>query len=149
MFLPRALSALPDASSALQRLSHIFHAELRGDGNPVIDATQEYAIDVRDATFEWESPKTADKQSSSHSVIPDHGLEAKGDSRETDLEKDDESDTTRMPGDGPVFRVSDVTLTVPRGQLAAIVGPVGSGKVCFHFSYIDDAWSLDLRIYIV
>ena len=34
-------------------------------------------------------------------------------------------------GRGP-FRVRDVNLTIPRGQLVAIVGPVGSGKVvCF------------------
>ena len=107
--LPRSLSDIQDASSALQRLSHIFHAELREDGIPIIDTSQEYAISVSDATFEWESSEEVDKQ------IP----------RNPHAE-----DSISMHKDGPVFRVSNITLTVPRGQLAAIVGPIGSGKVC-------------------
>ena len=113
MWMPRALSSIPDASFALQRLSHIFHAELRGDGIPIIDPSQEYAISVRDATFEWES-------------LEKIGEQIKGDRRALSPDKD----SMVVHRDEPVFRVSNVMLNVPRGQLVAIVGPVGSGKVC-------------------
>jgi len=131
VFMPRALSAIPDASSALQRLSHVFHAKLINDETPVIDKTQEHAVIVRHATFEWESSEKIDEK------IPDIlsgggkgdsrgkciGLAAKGQDKEEPLKN------------GPVFRVRNVTLTIPRGQLAAIVGPVGSGKVSRIFTY--------------
>ncbi|KAL4062863.1 ABC protein [Scleroderma citrinum] len=120
MFMPRAFSTIPDASSALQRLSHIFHAELIKGETLVIDKAQECAVIVREATFEWESSEKVDEK------IPDissrggrgggRGGREKGKSKQELLK------------DGPVFRVRDVTLTIPRGQLAAIVGPVGSGK---------------------
>jgi len=31
--------------------------------------------------------------------------------------------------DAQLFRIKNLTMTIPRGQLAAVVGPVGSGKV--------------------
>ena len=138
VFMPRALSAIPDASSALQRLSHVFHAERINDETLVIDQTQEHAIIVRHATFEWESSEKIDEK------IPDlstrggrggarggrgggrgkrDGRAAKGQDKEEPVKN------------GPVFRVRNVTLTIPRGQLAAIVGPVGSGKVSRVFTY--------------
>ena len=139
LYFSRALAVIPDASTAMQRLSHILHAELRQDGIPVIDTTQEYAIDVRDATFEWESSDIADEQTS-------YSGTSKGDRYGPSLRKTKESDHAKSPqsdvcGNGPAFRVSNVTLTVPRGQLAAIVGPVGTGKVCLlpsHFLVDDD-----------
>lgn len=127
MWMPRALSAIPDASSALQRLSHIFHAELMQGAVPAIDVTQEHAIVVRDATFEWESSGMMDE------VIP-NDIASRDERRgrriaqEGSRETKRDNDTSSVPEEKTVFRVTDVTLTVPRGQLTAIVGPVGSGK---------------------
>ena len=122
LLFSRALAIIPDASTALQRLSHVFHAELRQDGVPVIDTAQKYAISVRDATFEWELSEVADEP------IPDRSASILTKTKEGGCAKSSQSD---MHMNGPAFRVSNVTLTVPRGQLAAIVGPVGSGKVGF------------------
>ncbi|KAF5359779.1 hypothetical protein D9756_003206 [Leucocoprinus leucothites] len=54
MLLPRALTAITDSTNAFQRLTHVFEAEFMPDDTVVIDSTQEYALDVQDATFEWE-----------------------------------------------------------------------------------------------
>ena len=132
MFMPRALSAIPDASSALQRLSHVFHAELRDDETLVIDKTQEHAVIVRNATFEWESSEKIDEK------IPDISSRGgrggaqggRGGGRGKRNGRAAKSQDKEEPvKSGPVFRVRNVSLTIPRGQLAAIVGPVGSGKV--------------------
>ncbi|KAG2050217.1 P-loop containing nucleoside triphosphate hydrolase protein [Suillus hirtellus] len=113
-FLPRALSAIPDASSAIQRLTHVFHAELISGDTLVIDKDQEPALLVKDATFDLKtgapgdgsSPKGKDK-----SVTEDMKMEKP------------------VPGkEAPLFKVMNVTMTIQRGQLVAIVGPVGSGK---------------------
>ncbi|KAG2059706.1 hypothetical protein BDR06DRAFT_987184 [Suillus hirtellus] len=54
-FMPRALSAIPDASNAIQRLAHVFRAELISEDTLVTDKDQEPAFLTKDATFEWES----------------------------------------------------------------------------------------------
>ncbi|KAF8900175.1 ABC protein [Gymnopilus junonius] len=54
MFLPRGLSATADARNAFSRLRKVFTAEIRSEQNLVIDEGQEFAIQVDNATFEWE-----------------------------------------------------------------------------------------------
>ncbi|KAL4079849.1 P-loop containing nucleoside triphosphate hydrolase protein [Scleroderma yunnanense] len=127
MWVPRALSAIPDASSALQRLSHIFHAELMQDEVPIIDKTQDYAVVVKDATFEWECLAKADEKISSD-LLPSGAQRGLREGKKRNHKQAPEKDSGPAARDGSVFRVSDVTLTIPRGQLAAIIGPVGSGK---------------------
>lgn len=118
MFMPRALSAIPDASSALQRLTHVFQAELISGDTLLIDSDQEPALVVEDATFEWESFEKDSGEAFSSKRDKDES--AKG----------DKVKETPAPGkDAPLFKVKNVTMTIPRGQLVAIVGPIGSGKV--------------------
>ncbi|KAG1733609.1 ABC protein [Suillus paluster] len=118
MYMPRALSAIPDASSAIQRLTHIFHAELLSEDALVIDNDQEPALLMKDATFEWESfEKNSGEAFSSKGA---HGGKRA---------KEDKAKENPASGkDAPRFRVKNVTMTIPRGQLVAVVGPVGSGK---------------------
>ncbi|KAI6099711.1 ABC protein [Pisolithus sp. B1] len=135
MYMPRALAAIPDAASALERLSDIFHAELITNETMVIDKSQEEAILIRDATFEWESSEKIDQS------VPDISSRGgrggarggrggrsggrggrKGGHAKTGKEKDE------LRNDAPAFKVQGINLAIPRGCLAAIVGPVGSGK---------------------
>ncbi|KAG2147643.1 ABC protein [Suillus clintonianus] len=119
MAMPRALATIPDASSAIQRLTRVFHAELMSEDTLVIDKDQELALVVKDATFEWES---FEKDSS-------EAFSSKKDMGKGNSVKDDKAKGQPAPGkDAPLFRVKNVTMAIPRGRLAAVVGPVGSGK---------------------
>lgn len=103
MYMPRALSATADARNALARLTHVFHSELMTGVPFEINPNQELALEVEDAIFEWETAATED---------------------------DTKYKGTSTPGSAPAepFRVQKINLAVPRGTLAAIVGPVGCGK---------------------
>ncbi|KAF7349832.1 ABC protein [Mycena venus] len=107
MFLPRALSATADARNALARLTRVFHAPLR-EGEPfVIDREQDLAIWAKGAEWVWEAG------------VGEKELSEK--EKEVEQEKEDE------PEPEP-FVLKDISLSVPRGTLAAVVGRVGSGK---------------------
>ena len=135
MFMPRALSAIPDAASALQRLSHVFHAERINGETLLIDDTQEHAVVVQDAIFEWESFEKVDEKIPGMSSRGGRGGErgGKGSSGDSQRKRNERPANREDEGwplkHGSVFKVRNVTLTIPRGRLAAIVGPVGSGKV--------------------
>ncbi|KAF9237594.1 ABC protein [Melanogaster broomeanus] len=126
IFMPSGLSAISDAASALQRLAHVFNAELFKGDMLVIDREQDAALIVKDATFEWETSEKVDE------TIPEIGS-GKGRGRGGN----GGAPSRGMKGMGMEvkhantetnFQVRNVTLTIPRGQLTAIVGPVGSGK---------------------
>ena len=120
LFLPRALSAISDARSALTRLENVFHADVRREDETLnIDLSLEDAVRVEGATFEWEetlSDDTITKKSQKNTKA-----------KNVPTVDQDKKDTTAAP-----FRVRDVSMVIPRGQLIAIVGPVGSGKVLDH-----------------
>lgn len=117
MFLPRALSAIPDARNALQRLSKVFHAELM-TGEPFeVDEDGKWAVSVEEAIFEWESARKEGKEV----VKKGEKKDEKGKAKKRMEEKEEED---RKP-----FQVRLKEFKVDRGSLVAIVGPVGSGKV--------------------
>ncbi|KAL5504423.1 hypothetical protein ACEPAH_8498 [Sanghuangporus vaninii] len=123
MFLPRALSAIADAESAITRLQKVFHAQLRGDVGLDIDVSLDVAIKVEHATFEWEES------------APQESFGALGDNKNKDKDKKTRELTKKLEEiedekkmDTAPFRIRDVNMVVPRGQLVAIVGRVGSGK---------------------
>jgi len=103
MFFPRGLSVTSDAKNALARLSLVFNAEMRTGASLIVDAGLKMAVQVENATFEWEEALSTDNNE-------DHRNE-KG---------------THHP-DLP-FRVHNITMHVQRGTLVAVVGRVGSGK---------------------
>ncbi|EIW84009.1 ABC protein [Coniophora puteana RWD-64-598 SS2] len=119
MFMPRALAAIPDASNALKRLARVFHAELRSEDALVIDEKQEKALIVENATFEWETELKGDEEESPKKGKGGH--------------KKQKAKAAAVPVVVPVdkaalFKVKDINMIVARGQLVAVVGPVGSGK---------------------
>ena len=54
MFLPRALSAISDAESAITRLEKVFNAELLANDTLVVDYDLDVALRAKNVSFEWE-----------------------------------------------------------------------------------------------
>ncbi|KAJ6571086.1 ABC protein [Mycena capillaripes] len=139
MFLPRALSAISDARNALARLSLVFHASLREGAPFVVDPEQEAAVWAQGAGWVWEDaagPEPEGKDKDKGKKGKDGKGKGKGKKEkkngkaggeaENDNEKDGEEENEEKPQEP--FALHDITLSIPRGTLAAVVGRVGSGK---------------------
>ncbi len=115
MFLPRALSATTDAQNALARLRKVFDAETADPADAIIvDREQELAVDVKNATFEWEesgAPPEADARRKKGAKAP---AAQQGSVR-----------AAAAPTPNAPFRVREISMAVPRGTLVAVVGSVG------------------------
>lgn len=83
---------------------------------------------VEDATFEWESSEE-DPGEAFGSKGGEPGSGGPRRSKDKSAKEDKAKETPAPSKDAPLFRVKNVTMTIPRGQLVAVVGPVGSGKV--------------------
>jgi ATP-binding cassette, subfamily C (CFTR/MRP), member 1 len=85
-------------------------------------------LEVRDATFEWEETLSAKEAKEARAK------NKKGKSKE----KEPAGKATRdhVTDDQP-FQARNIDMLVPRGSLVAIVGAVGSGKVCFELDFRD------------
>ncbi|KAG0693348.1 ABC protein [Suillus ampliporus] len=93
----------------------------------VIDKDQEPALLVKDATFEWESFEN----DSGEAFSSKKDVQSDGSSTRVKDESATEDEATEKPTPGrnaTLFRVRNVTMTIPRGRLVAVVGRVGSGK---------------------
>ncbi|KII89764.1 hypothetical protein PLICRDRAFT_39929 [Plicaturopsis crispa FD-325 SS-3] len=115
MFLPVSFSAIADAQNATSRLYDVFEAETFTD-TLIHEEDLEYAIEVKGATFTWDSPPP---------VAEDSKKKATGAERK--IAEDLAADKAKAD-QGNVFKMRDIDLMVPRGQLTAVVGPVGTGK---------------------
>ncbi|TFK46118.1 ABC transporter [Heliocybe sulcata] len=112
MFLPVAFSAITDAMSATERIYGVFEAETLTETKS-IDKDLPHAIEVTDASFSWDAPPEAVGEQSKKGKKG-----AKGLTPTPEVQKDK----------GEVFQLKGVNMTVERGKLTAIVGPVGTGK---------------------
>ncbi|KAI0073467.1 ABC protein [Panus rudis PR-1116 ss-1] len=119
MFLPRALSATTDAQNALVRIKKIFMAPLREGPAFIIDPEQEYAVEIKGATFEWEESASAKEAREAKEKIS---------KKKKHSEKEDGAGVGVKGEQNAPFQVRDIDMFVPRGSLVAIVGSVGSGK---------------------
>lgn len=131
-----ALSTSVDAHNAFSRIQEVFEAESLPE-EQIKNFKLENALELDDASFTWDAPPPEPE-----------GRKGKG---AKDLKKDKngkkpETDTTvvrasdSVPGSsrvstsqGPektekVFKFQKTSLKIPKGQVVAIVGPVGSGK---------------------
>ena len=88
MLLPRALSAISDARSGLDRLRRVLNAETRLDESHHVDEDLKWALQVKKATFEWEESSST-----------------KADATET------QPNSSVEP-----FRVQDITMFIQRGS---------------------------------
>lgn len=122
--------------NATRRLYHVFVADLL-ETNHTIDKELDVALEVKGASFTWDSPPPEDDKAEDEKK--DHGGKKSSKSKTKPQVKvtpqDDEKKPTtntsiedKAKKDEEVFMVTNVDLIIPRGQLVAIVGAVGSGK---------------------
>ncbi|KAJ7593418.1 ABC transporter [Mycena floridula] len=122
MLLPMTLSSIADASNAIQRLTPVFEAEVLTETH-VTDENLPAAIEVKNASFTWDAPPPEledPKSKKSHRKRHSKSLTPKPTTKTSTTEKPTEPEN--------VFHLTDVSLSIPRGKLVAIVGPVGAGK---------------------
>ena len=102
-----------------------------------MDPTLDVAIEVKGASFTWDSPppdaddgKPGKKGTSGGRTMQSSKSKAKAKAFAAAAEKKrlDHMDEKAKNEEERIFKIHDITMSVPRGQLVAIVGPVGSGK---------------------
>ena len=119
-----SLSSISDARNAIGRLQECFTAELISESFQR-DPKLAHAVEIENASFTWDGPP------------PDEG-NGKG-------KKKDRRGSKQAPVSAPnevkeevMFKLRNIDLKIPRGQLVAIVGAVGSGKTSLLQGLIGD-----------
>ncbi|KAF7327422.1 ABC transporter protein [Mycena kentingensis (nom. inval.)] len=121
MFLPVSFSAIADASNACQRLYDVFVAETFEGEQIIRDDKLDVAVEVHDATFTWDGPPPEPEGGKKKSKKEKALAKAAAKAAAANPEKVAAEEVN-------VFKMSNLSFTIPRGQLVAIVGAVGSGK---------------------
>jgi ABC-type glutathione transport system ATPase component len=129
-----AFSAIADAANATGRLYDVFEAELL-EKTHTVNPSLGVAIEVKGASFTWDSPPpNADESKHGKKGVFAGRMMRSSKSRTKAQAANAEKKTTDDLGEKAknnekgAFKVRDVNMSVPRGQLVAIVGSVGSGK---------------------
>jgi ATP-binding cassette subfamily C (CFTR/MRP) protein 1 len=133
MLLPRALAAIADSKNAFERLAKVFKAPVMEDEAFSVDPNLDVALKVEGATWEWEETMAekekreaaaAKKKGKGGGKVEDSKAEEKGKGKVNDDQQHNETpDKAEKP-----FSVANVSFTIQKGSLVAIVGPVGCGK---------------------
>ena len=104
---------------AINRLNIVYEAEVLDD-TIITDKALDAAIVAKAASFSWDAPPPADEKKGDKDKNGKHGpKKASSPLHITGDETIDEDD---------VFKIRDIAMSIPRGQLVAVVGAVGSGK---------------------
>lgn len=137
LFSAVALNAITDSTNAVRRLQPIFMAETRPETLPV-DPALPVAIRANAVSLTWDAPPaapapkpkplsvTAEKSFLGRLKARFEGVKAVAvSSPPPPVEKsvNEKATVAKEP-----FKMDGLNLEIPRGQLCAIVGPVGSGK---------------------
>ncbi|KAJ9121762.1 hypothetical protein QFC22_002384 [Naganishia vaughanmartiniae] len=101
-----------DPATAVQRLGEFFEADTSSH-EIVINPGLEVAIKVENATFEW--------------VVGEEALQAESKKEIKKKNADSIVESPQQAFSNP-FRLDNLNFVVPKGQLVAIIGPIGSGK---------------------
>ena len=126
IFLALSFSSIADARNAVGRLQECFTAELISDTFEQ-DPELKYALKVENASFTWDSPP------------PDVGKGQKGKKKgRRTTSKPEPTSEPREVKEETLFKLKQIDFKVPRGQLLAIVGAVGSGKTSLLQGLIGD-----------
>ncbi|KAH8995030.1 ABC transporter [Lactarius akahatsu] len=125
MMLPLSLSTITDARNAIGRLQECFTADLVSE-TLVKDPKLKYAVEIDNASFAWDGP-------------PPDLNEGKEDKEKKKARSDPRPKPVLVSEPEEVkFKLKHIDLRVPRGQLVAIVGAVGSGKTSLLQGLIGD-----------
>ncbi|KIM34225.1 hypothetical protein M408DRAFT_303315 [Serendipita vermifera MAFF 305830] len=114
MWMPMGLSAIADAASAVERLYDVFVAEIITDVRN-IDPDLDVALRVDKATFIWDG-----------SMPEEPAGKSKHRAERSKANKEDTSPKVVPPNQ--VYKLQNINIEIPRGQLCAVVGAIGSGK---------------------
>ena len=90
-----------------------------------------YALEVESASFTWDSPPL------------DGGKELKGKKKDRRSAPQPEPTSDLKEAEETLFKLKQMDFRVPRGQLVAIVGAVGSGKTSLLQGLIGDMRKTD------
>ena len=133
-----------DAHNAFSRIQEVFEAESLPE-EQIKNFKLENALELDDASFTWDAPPPEPESAKGKGKGKDKSKAVK-DSKKDKNGKKPETDTTvaRASGSAPgssrvstsqgpektekVFKFQKTSLKIPKGQVVAIVGPVGSGK---------------------
>jgi len=115
-----SLSNIADAATACDRLQGVFEAETL-DETLVINNDMDVAVRAEGVSFTWDSPPPRPE---------DPKKKDKGGKMDMKMGKRKRAATPIPPpaDDANIFKVTDIDLEIPRGQLVAVVGAVGMGK---------------------
>jgi len=114
-----SLSSIADAATASDRLRNVFEAETL-DETHVANGEMDVAVRADGASFTWDSPPLRPE---------DPKKKSKGNKMGMKRGKPKPAATPPPPvDDANIFKVMDIDMEIPRGQLVAIVGAVGMGK---------------------
>jgi ABC-type glutathione transport system ATPase component len=119
-----SFSSIADASNAVTRLYGVFEAETFTE-RQIQDPSLSCAIEVKGASFTWDSPPP-ELDVKKKPATP-HGRTAAAKAKEH-AEKAEKARLQDEKNKENVFKMTNINLEVPKGQLVAIVGPVGTGK---------------------
>lgn len=115
-----SLTSIADAATACGRLQCVFDAETL-DETLVINDNMDVAVRAEGVSFTWDSPPP---------LPEDPKKKDKGGKMDMKMDKRKRAETPIPPpaDDANIFKVTDIDLEIPRGQLVAVVGAVGMGK---------------------
>ena len=128
IFFPFVFAGLSDALVALGRISKFLNAEELAEPY-TIDYEMKNAVTI-DGDFTWE---TAGKLEGDKFAIGRKGKGPKGKGEAvlpTSVLAGPELEDSEKKAEEKPFELKDVKFSVPKGTFVAIVGRVGSGKVC-------------------
>jgi ABC-type polysaccharide/polyol phosphate transport system ATPase subunit len=104
----------------------VFEAELLEE-TVVVDENLEYALEVKNASWSWDAPPEQIDNKKKKSKSMDNNRFARKD-RKKNEKTAEKSPEEKAKEEEKIFKVQDVSFKIPRGELVAVVGPVGSGK---------------------